>query len=145
MSPVPALPLILIHKLSVGSSSIPRQTSMHSSWSFTQRATPPPYLPCQSLLKSLYPSIPILQSYEPSHQVSTMPMRSQPCRCAHVSNSSCIFPMLLALPQRHLSRALSEADLLTGVPLCCPSGALLLTCDPPPGFGHLLLGPASNW
>lgn len=29
------------------------------------------------------------------------------------------------------------------IPLCCPSGALLLTCNPCPGFGHLLL--SSNW
>ncbi|KAK4825061.1 hypothetical protein QYF61_023065 [Mycteria americana] len=29
--------------------------------------------------------------------------------------------------------------------LCCSSGALLLTCDPSPGSGHLLLALASNW
>ena len=56
--------------------------------------------------------------------------------------------MLHVYAQRHLSWAPSGADLLagvTGVALCCPSGALLLTCDPSPGCGYLLLGPASTW
>jgi len=43
MSPVPALPLILSYKLSVGSLSTPTWSSMHSSWSLTQRATPCPH------------------------------------------------------------------------------------------------------
>lgn len=34
---VPALYLILTHKLSVGSSAIPRQNSVHSRWSLTER------------------------------------------------------------------------------------------------------------
>jgi len=37
------------------------------------------------------------------------------------------------------------ADLLAEVPLCCPSGALLLPWDASPGSGHLLLALASNW
>lgn len=62
ISPLPPLPLILIHKLSASSSPIPRQSFMHSSWTLAQRATPISCLTCQSFLKSLYPSIPTLQS-----------------------------------------------------------------------------------
>lgn len=71
-----------------------------------------------------------------------MARRSQPYRHAHLSNSSCLFPMLCVLAHRHLSWASNEANLLAGVsgiPSCCPSGTLLLTCNPSPGSGHLLV------
>lgn len=70
MSPVPTLPLILTHKFSVSSPSIPRQSSMHSSWSLTQ---------------SLNPSTPTFQSESSSHHVSVMPVRTQPCKHAHTA------------------------------------------------------------
>lgn len=41
----------------------------------------------------------------------------------------------------------NEANLLAGVvgiPLQCSAGALLLTCDPSPDSGHLLLSLPSN-
>lgn len=63
-SPVPALPSVLTHKLSVGSSSIPRRSSIHTkrSSTLTEWVKPPPHLPWLSFLKSLHPSIPTLQS-----------------------------------------------------------------------------------
>jgi len=64
---LPVLSLILTHKISFGSSSTSRQSSMHSSCCCTWRSTSPAHLPILSFLKDLYPSIAILQSWEPSH------------------------------------------------------------------------------
>lgn len=65
-------------------SSILRQSSTHSSWLLTERTTPPLFLLCLSFLKSLYTSIPGLESQEPSHHVAVMPVRSQHCRYVHI-------------------------------------------------------------
>lgn len=141
MSPVPVLPLILTHKLSVSHSSpgrapAPYTPAARNTEGDTHFSSPLPVFPKDPLP---------FHSHTP---VIMMARRSQPYRHAHLSNSSCIFPMLCVLAHRHLSWAPNEADLLAGVsgiPSCCPSGTLLLTCNPSPGSGHLLVAPASNW
>lgn len=93
---VPAHPLALAHNSLASTSSIPRQSCMHSSWSLTYRVTCPLYLLCLSFLRCLYSSIPALWSWEPSH-ISTVPIRSRLWRCVQVSNSSCLFPCCMNL------------------------------------------------
>lgn len=68
MSPSPAFPLTLTQKLSVSTLSIPRQTSVNTSWMLCRGQHLPPLLPCLSFLKSLYLSIPTFQSF-PSWQI----------------------------------------------------------------------------
>lgn len=92
------------HKLSAGPSPIPRQSTMHSSYFLTQRATPS-YPPSLSFLKSLNHSIAALQFREPSHHVSIIPSRSQPCSSIQTPNSLCSFPVLHVLVYGHFSKA----------------------------------------
>lgn len=87
VSPIPALPLILTHKLLVGSASFPRQSSIHSGWC---RGYAPP-LPRLSLLKPSIGWLPCSGSH---------PTLSLGCQWyhsdagVHVSSSSCLFPIL---------------------------------------------------
>lgn len=54
----------------------------------------PPHLPCLSFLKSLHPSILMLQLQKPSSHVFVVSIRSEPCRCVCVSIFSCLLSML---------------------------------------------------
>lgn len=67
MTPFPALLLILIHKLSVSSLSIPRWWS--SVLITDMEGDIPSFLLCLSFPKTLYLSIPTLQSQKPSYHV----------------------------------------------------------------------------
>lgn len=64
-------------RLSVGSSSIPRHSSMHTSCSVTKGSSfslsSKPVLP-----KSFCPSVGALQPWQPFHHVSVIPKRSRP-------------------------------------------------------------------
>ena len=146
MSPVPALPLVLTHKLFVGSSSIPRWCSTHSSRALTEGDTPSvsplPVLPKEPV--SLHSNTPLIGAITlclcDASKVIGLQVR------AH------LYPLLYSpccvRLHRHLSWAPDGTDLLAGVRevrLCCPSCALMLTCDPPPGSGHLLLARTSDW
>lgn len=96
-------PLILIHKLSLGSSSGPRQSSVHFSCSHVKGDSachPHPSLP---LLKHRYRSL-----AELSHHISLM--RLQSCDCTQTSNSSCLFPLMHALGYRNFREAPNSAD-----------------------------------
>lgn len=103
MSPVPAHPLTLTHKLLVSSSSVPRQSSMHSSWSLTYTVTCPLYLLCLSFLRCLYSSIPALWSWEPSH-ISMVPIKSWPCTCVR-SLTLLVLSHTESLPSSYLIRS----------------------------------------
>lgn len=101
-------PLILIHKLSLGSSSGPRQSSVHFSCSHVKGDSachPHPSLP---FLKHRYRSLAELRSCELSHHISLM--RLQSCDCTQISNSSCLFPLLHALGYRSFREAPNSAD-----------------------------------
>lgn len=84
---VPALPLILIHKLSFSSSSIPCWSSMHS-------------VVIEGIMTFSFPAclchrvhiFPVQHSW-----VSVMPIRSEPCRQVQISSSSWLLPKLSAL------------------------------------------------
>ena len=80
-------PLILTHKLSVVSSPIPRQISMHCHCPFTSKATASSCCADLSFLNSRYPDIGALQLCELPHDMSGIPMTSQPCNYTQTSNS----------------------------------------------------------
>lgn len=84
-------PLIIIHKLSVGSS--PHHPSAQST-------SLPRCLPALSSLKSLYP--PMQRSSHISYLTMYVPTKSQLSNCAQTSNFSSLFPLQHVFAYRHL-------------------------------------------
>lgn len=74
MSPLPALPLILTHRLFVGSSFPPRPCSTHSSWSLAQRVTSSPHLSCLSF----HSNTPVTAA-TPGHKITALQVCARPC------------------------------------------------------------------
>lgn len=143
MSLVPALPLVLTHKLYVSSSSTFRQSSMHYSCSDTEEDTPSssplPVLPKGSV--SFHSNTPIMEIILPflcnANEFIVLQV------CAHlwcflfISHVTCICIKRFKLGPRwswFTGRNSWNAFVLLSV-------ALLLTHDFSPGSGHLSLTP----
>lgn len=127
------LPLILTHKLLISSSFIPGQSSMQSAVHWHGGLCP---LLC----------LPFLLSSQRSHRVCDASKITALQACPHLwlsfLDSHATFTCIEAF------EGPPEGNLVagnTGIPLCCSSDALLLTCYHSPCSGYLLLTLPSNW
>lgn len=142
-----------------------------SCWAFCTLTPPVLSLPCLYLwlvawsqvqdpaleLHESVPGAPLSPGWHPSPPVchlcctgvlgSGTPVNPCPAGvCA--SLAALVYSLCHMCLHNHLSWTPDEADLLAGIagiPLCCPSHALLLICSPFLGSGHLLLALASHW
>lgn len=123
---VPALPLVLTHKLSCSSSSIPSWSSMHAVVieGIKMFSSPLP-VPPKELIS--------FHSYAP--WISVMPIRSEPRSQAQVSSPTWGIPSWVHYD--FLSR-------VSGIPWCCASCVFLWTCVTSTDSRHLLLSLA-HW
>lgn len=94
--------LIFTSKLSTDLWPIPRQGSMHSSWSLSRKG---------QLLLLAFPTCLSWRAYIPPVQHSSplshsiIPPSSKPYSCTHTSSSFCLFSMLCASAERHFREA----------------------------------------
>lgn len=109
---------------------------MHSRWSLTERLTPLPHLPCLSLRRlSFHSNTPVIGVVTMFHDASKI-VGMQACICL-------IDASKMGAPENCLLSGVARMH------LCCPPGVLLLTCNPSPDSGSLLLAldltKRNNW